>query len=170
MRRSEALAEEAVEKRCEAEERGRPGADAAEAVESPDRQRGSLLHGGDRRHPGGAKRRPKAGEQSDEDADDERDDDRAGLDRDAVVGQREADCIEELEQTLPQSKADEETDDRREDAHHEGFEDHAAQHLPSRRAERPQSRELARALRDGDRERIGNDERADEERDARERE
>ena len=41
-----------------------------------------------------------------------------------------------------------------------------AEHLAPRRADRPQRRELARPLRDGDREGVEDDERADEERDA----
>src|SRR3712207_1061773 len=49
-----------------------------------------------------------------------------------------------------------------------GF-DHREQHLPPRRSDRAQQSELARALRDGDRERVEDDERADEQRDPAER-
>ena len=55
----------------------------------------------------------------------------------------------------------EQTDDR-------GLGDHRHHHLTSRRAERPQQRKLARALRHDDRERVEDDERADEQRDRRE--
>ena len=43
--------------------------------------------------------------------------------------------------------------------------EHAGEHLPARGADRPQQAELTRALRDGDRERVEDDERADEQRD-----
>ena len=45
-----------------------------------------------------------------------------------------------------------------------------AEHLAARAAERPQRRELAGALRDGDRQRVEDDERTDEERDTAEAE
>ena len=104
------------------------------------------------------------------DADEQRDDDRAGLEREAVVRQREADGVEELEEALAEGEAEEEADDRRDQADHERLEDDRAQHLSPRGAERAQGRELAGALRDRDRERVGDHERADEERNARERE
>ena len=59
---------------------------------------------------------------------------------------------------------------RRAEADHERLEDHRPEHLPPRRAERAQGGELPRPLRDRDRERVEDDERADEERDAGERE
>ena len=63
-----------------------------------------------------------------------------------------------------------EPDDRRAEADHERLEDHRPEHLAPRRAERAQGRELPHPLRDRDRERVEDDERADEERDAGERE
>ena len=48
----------------------------------------------------------------------------------------------------------------------ERLEDHRAEDLPPRRADRPQGGELARPLRDGDREGVEDDEGADEEGDA----
>ena len=55
------------------------------------------------------------------------------------------------------------------DADHERLDDDRAEHLPARGTDRPQRRELARALGDRDRERVGDHEGADEERDATER-
>ena len=101
----------------------------------------------------------------------ERDDDRARLEDQPAVRQREADGVEQLEEPLARARArgrarrstraipiDERLDDDR------------AQHLPARRADRAQRRELARALGDRDRERVRDHEAADEERDAAERE
>ena len=48
----------------------------------------------------------------------------------------------------------------------EPLEDDRAEHLAAGAAERPQRGELARALRDGDRQRVEDDERADEQGDA----
>ena len=59
---------------------------------------------------------------------------------------------------------------RREEPDDERLEDHGAEDLTPRRADRPQRRELARPLRDRDRERVEDDERADEEGDRGERE
>ena len=69
------------------------------------------------------------------------------------------------EQPLRQAEPEEEPDDRGEDAHHERLEHDRQPHLAPRRAERPQRGELARPLRDRDRQRVDDDERADEERD-----
>ncbi len=55
----------------------------------------------------------------------------------------------------PTSEASEADDER--------LEDHRAEDLAARRADRPQRGELARSLRDGDRERVEDDERSDEE-------
>ena len=52
----------------------------------------------------------------------------------------------------------------------ERLDDHGVEHLPARRAERAQQRELARALRDGDGERVEDQEAADEHGDAGEHE
>src|SRR5205823_10664988 len=107
----EVAAEESVEQRCEADDRGERRAEAPVAVEASHRQRGSLADGRDRRHTGGAQRRAEAREQRDEDADDQRDDDRARLERQAVVREREADGVEELEQALAEGEAGEGPDD-----------------------------------------------------------
>ena len=59
---------------------------------------------------------------------------------------------------------------RGEQADHEALEHDRAHDLLARGAERPQRRELARALGDGDRQRVEDHERADEQRDAAEAE
>ena len=87
-----------------------------------------------------------------------------------VVRQRETDDVEEPEQAFREQEAEEEPDDRSECPDDERLDDHGSEYLPIRGADRPQGRELARALRDRDRERVCDDERADEERDAPERE
>ncbi len=94
----------------------------------------------------------------------------AGLEEQARVRQREADRVEQPEEELGEPEAEEEPDDRGHDADDERLEDDRAEHLPARRADRSQGRELARPLRDRDRERVRDHERADEERDAAERE
>ena len=71
---------------------------------------------------------------------------------------------------LARAEPEEEADDRAEHADHERLDHHRPQHLPPRGAERPQRGELAHPLGDRDRERVRDHERADEERDARERE
>ena len=77
---------------------------------------------------------------------------------------------EEREQALGEAEPEDEPDHRGEQADHERLEQHRAQDLPARGAERPQRRELARPLGDRDRERVEDHERADEQRDAAERE
>ena len=59
-----------------------------------------------------------------------------------------------------------EADDRADDAEHQRLDEDGAQHLAARGAERAQQRELARPLGDGDRERVEDQEGADEQRDA----
>ena len=104
------------------------------------------------------------------DADDERDDDRPG--REDAIGRREvgAEAPEERLDPFGEEHAEREPDERREEPDDERLEDHRSEHLTPRRADRPQRRELARPLGDGDRERVEDHERADEERDAGERE
>ena len=64
----------------------------------------------------------------------------------------------------------EDAEHRREEADHERLDDDGVEHLAARRAERPQQRELARALRDRDREGVEDQEAADEHGDAGEHE
>ena len=110
----------------------------------------------------------EAREQRDEDPDEQRDDDRPRLQQEPLVREREADRVEELEEPLREREAGEEADDRRERSDDERLDHDRAEHLPPRAAERPDGRELARALGDRDRERVRDHEAADEECDARE--
>ena len=74
------------------------------------------------------------------------------------------------EHALGDAEAEEQPDHRGEQADHEALEPDRAQDLLARGAERPQRRELARALGDRDRQRVEDHERADEQRDAAEAE
>ena len=75
-------------------------------------------------------------------------------------------CSNSQKSPFASASAADETDDRGEDADHERLDEHGAQDLPARGADRPHGGELPRALRDRDRERVRDHERADEERDA----
>ena len=168
--RPEVLAEQAVEQRREPGRGDDRRADGAEPREPRRRQRRSLANRCDRRHARGADRRPQARDQRDDHADDHRDDRRPRREDDAAVRQREADRVEQLEEPLGEAEAEEQPDDGRSRADHERLDDDRAQHLAARRTHRAVGRELARALRDRDRERVRDHEAADEQRDAAERE
>ena len=71
---------------------------------------------------------------------------------------------------LASPRPEEQPDDRGEHPDHERLEHHRAQHLAAGGAERAQRGQLARALGDRDRQRVGDHEAADEQRDAAERE
>ncbi len=133
-------------------------------------QRRALADSGDRLDPRRPQSRSQRGHHGDEDADAEGHDHRAGLDDDAAVGERQPDGVEQREQPLGQAEAREQADDRRDDAERERLEHDRAQHLPPRGSERPQRRELPGPLSDRDRQRIGDHEAADEQRDPREHE
>ena len=77
----------------------------------------------------------------------ERDDHRPRVQDETVVRQREADGVEQLEEADAEPEADGDPDDRGEGADGESLDDDREPHLASRRAERPQGRELARPLR-----------------------
>ena len=83
----------------------------------------------------------------------------------AAVRQREADGVEQREQPLRQPEAGQEPDERREHADDERLDQDRDQDLPARGADGSEGRELARSLGDRDRERVGDHEAADEERD-----
>ncbi len=129
----------------------------------------ALAQRGDGRDARGAQRRREAGDDGHDGADEQRDDDRARLDDRAGVRQVGADGLEQRLQALRDERPPSSpTSGPR--AEHEALGDDRAQDLAARGAERPQERELARALGDGDREGVEDDERADEERDAGEHE
>ena len=119
--------------------------------------------GGD---PRGAQRGREARDDGHDGADEQRDDDRPRLDDRPGVGRSAPTALNRACRPWRDEQAAQQADHRRAEADHERLEDDRAEHLPRAGAERAQQRELARALRDGDRERVVDDERADEERDA----
>ena len=84
--------------------------------------------------------------------DGERDDHRARREHAVCGRQLDTESAEERLDPLGQQHAETEADERGEQPDDERLEDHRAEDLPPRGADRPQRRELARALRDGDRE------------------
>ena len=146
------------------------GEPRGQARPAPVRGRGRLaqrLHRGDARRP---QRRGERARQRDERADQQADDDRAALEHEARGRQVDAERLEELVDALREAEPGDDADDRADEADRERLEQHRVQHLAARGAERAQQRQLARALRDGDRERVEDQERADQDRDERERE
>ena len=134
------------------------------------RERRTLPHGRDRRHARRADGGEQPGEERDAHPDDERDDHRPG--REDAVGGREVgpEALEQGLDPLREDHSESQPDERGEQPDDERLEDHGPEHLPARRADRPQRGELPRPLGDGDREGVEDDERADEECDAGERE
>ena len=82
------------------------------------------------------------------------------------VRQVDAERAEQRDHALGEPEAEHEPDHRGHQADHEALEHDRAHDLLARGAERPQRGELARALRDGDRQGVEDHERADEQRDA----
>ena len=78
----------------------------------------------------------------------------------------EVDRPEERGEALREQDAEPEADGRGDDAEDGALEHDRAEHLAARGAERPQRRELLRSLRDRDRERVEDDEGADEQGDS----
>ena len=124
-------------------------------------------HRGDLRRP---PRRQEAGDQRDERADEQRHDRRARLEHRARLGQLEVDRAEHGVEPRREAEAGGEADDRRAEPEGERLDHHRAEHLAARGADHAQHRELARALGDGDRERVEDRERAHEDRHAAEHE
>ena len=137
-----------------------------EAVRAALRQLRALADGRDRRDARRADRGEEPGDHGDERPDEERDDDRPRREDRVRVGQPEP----ERAGTAPRApwrarRPRASPMSGREEPDHERLEQHRPQHLTPRGAEGPERRELPRALRDGDRERVEDHERADEERD-----
>jgi hypothetical protein len=123
-----------------------------------------VAHGGDRRHP----RRPPGGDvrrdHGHHDAHDVGDDDRPRQQHQAagqLQPERPEHGLEQLRDAQPQQQAERGADD----ADDERLEQHRPRHLPAAGAERPEQRHLLRALRHQDRERVEDEEHADEQRD-----
>ena len=115
-------------------------------------------------------RRQHAGHQRHQRADRHRHDRRARLEHRARLGQREVERSEDRVEAGGQGEARAEADDRRAEPEGERLDHHRAEHLAARGADHAQHRELARALGDGDRERVEDRERAHEDRHAAEHE
>ncbi len=111
----------------------------------------------------GAQSGPETGEHRDRGAGDERDDDRARLDDRTAVGEVGAEGLEQLIEPRRHADSEQQAERRAAEAEQQALRDDASDQLAARRAERAQQAELARALRDRDRERVEDDERADEE-------
>jgi hypothetical protein len=165
-RRSETAPEEGVDDGGEADGREQQRPRNTEPREPRFRQTSPFANRGDRRNPGRANRGAQTRAERDEHAHEEGDDDGARLEQQAGVRQREADRVEEPEERLGEPEAQEEPDDRGEHADDHGLDDDRPQHLPARCSHRPQRRQLARPLRDRDREGVRDHEGAYEEGDA----
>ena len=111
-----------------------------------------------------------AREQRDDRAQEERDDDRARLDDRPGVGEVDAERDEQGVHALGDADAEDQPDERGQQADHEAFDLHRAQDLLARGAEGPQGGELAGPLGDRDRQGVEDHERAHEQRDAAEAE
>src|SRR5262249_931306 len=90
------------------------------------------------------------------------DEDGRGGEDDPAGGQLEAGRLEDRLEPYRDRKAEEEPDDRADQADHARLQHDRAEHLAPGGAERAQGRQLAQPLRDRDRERVGDHEAADE--------
>ena len=84
----------------------------------------------------------------------------------SAVGRSSSSALKSAFSPTARREAGEEADDRRDDPDRQRLDDDRPEDLAARGADGPHRGELARALRDGDRKRVEDDERADEERDA----
>ena len=96
------------------------------------------------------------------DADGERHDDRARQQHRRGVGEVEPQVAQELEEAHTEADARQQPEQRRDRRHQERLEHHRPHDLPAGRAHRPQQPELAGALGHQDRERVEDDEGADD--------
>ena len=105
----------------------------------------------------------------DDDSDDDRGDDRRGRDDGRSRRDVEADLGEQLPETERHPDPQAEPGRAGDEPDRDGLEQHRTQHLPPAGADRTQHREVTGALGDHDRERVVDDEHADEQRDVGER-
>ena len=124
----------------------------------------------DRRHAGGAQGRDDARHERDDRAGEHADDHRAAREHRAGLRQVHAERGEQRAHALGDPEPEHEPEHGGDEPDDEPFEHDRAHDLAPRGAERAQRRELARALGDGDRERVEDHERAHEQRDAAEAE
>ncbi len=163
LRDAEVVGEERVAEQEDGEDDQHSCDEGPVAVQATGGRLGAFAHRRDRRHPRRAERRREAGDQGDDDPDQESDDHRAEREDKTRRRQLEVERLEERVQPLRESDTEEEPDHRCDQTDRERLEEHRGQQLPPRRAERPQRRQLTRSLRDGDRQRVEDDEGADEE-------
>ena len=135
------------------------------------RQRRALAHRRDRRHPRRPARRQDARQQRDRRVPSASETMTVrGANTVAASGRSTPERGEQGDHALGDPDAGEEPDQRRQQADHQALGDDRAHDLLARGAERPQRRELARALGDRDRQGVEDHERADEQCDAAEAE
>ena len=120
----------------------------------------------DRRDPGGPERGMERRGHRDAEADDEGRHDRPPDDDEAGVGDGEADRGKDVEQHAREPDAETQPDERAEEADDERLGEDGPDDLRAGTADRTQEAELAGPLRDEDRERVEDDEAADEQPDA----
>ena len=140
------------------------------AREAGRRQSRALLQRGHRRHARRAQGRGQSRDQGHADADEHGDEDRARLEGDAGGRDVGAEGLEQRVDGLGDAEAGDDAGGRGEHAQRERLGDHGAEHLAAAGAERAKHRELAAPLGHGDAEGVEDDERADEDGDAGERE
>ena len=169
-RRAEAAGEQADRDHARAERDRRRGDPRHVPREAGRRQCRPLAHRGDRRHARRAQGREEPRDERDQDAGEQADDDGPRREHRAAVRELIARRGRQRGQRPVEPEAEQQATDGAEDADRQRLDDDRRQDLPATRAERPQRRELARALGDRDRERVEDDEGADEERDGAERE
>ena len=162
MRSRGARSEQAEQHQRDRGDKRRQGGQGPQPRETCGRQHRALAHGCDRRHARGAQGGAQRGQQRYEHPHDQRHSHRARGENRARVRQIDAEGDQQRVEPLRQREAEQEPDQRGEQADCERFQQHRPQHLAPRRAERAQRRKLARALSDGDRERVGDHEAADE--------
>ena len=131
-------------------------------MEASDRKRGAFPDGGDRRDTRCPQRRKEAGEQRNAGPEDDRHDNR--LRREHRSRLREA--LEQHLEALEEAEPEHEPEQRRQRADHCTLQEDGPQNLPARCPQRAKRCELARALRHRHRDRVEDDEGADEQGDA----
>ena len=136
-------------------------------METPNGQRGSFAERRNRRNLGRAQRGEDRGQHGDPNANGERDDNRLPRQDQPRGRQAEANRTKQLVESPGKDHPKPNADDRGDGTDDERLAHHGAEDLPTRGANRAQHREFARALGDRNRERVVDDERADQHSDAR---
>jgi hypothetical protein len=125
-----------------------------------------LAQCGDRCHAGGPDGRHQRRDERDADADEEGDHHRGEPQREPAGGQLGPGALERRRDPRREEDAEPEAQERADEADHHGLDEDGPQDLPASGADGPEEGQLAGALRDQDRERVGDHEDADQEGDA----